>query len=40
MNGLLLDTNVVSEMTKSPADPRVVAFLQVQRHLGSVSVWV
>ena len=33
MNGLLLDTNVVSEMTKSPADPRVVAFLQVQRHL-------
>ena len=30
MNGFLLDTNVVSELTKHRPDPRVVAFLSSQ----------
>ena len=33
MSGLLLDTNVVSEMTKNPPHPGVVEFLQEQRDL-------
>ena len=33
MSGFLLDTNVVSEMTKETPDPRVVAFLAERRDL-------
>ena len=33
MNGFLLDTNVVSELTKDAPDPRVVAFLVAQDDL-------
>ncbi len=33
MNGILLDTNVISETTKSAPDPGVIAFLQARDDL-------
>ena len=33
MNGFLLDTNVVSELTRDRPDPRVIAFLSEQTDL-------
>ena len=33
MTGFLLDTNVVSELTKKSPDPRVIAFLSEQDNL-------
>ncbi len=40
MSGYLIDTNVVSELTKASPDPRVIAFLSEQQELWVSSVVV